>query len=75
MKLIKEVKTMTNFERIKQMSAKEIADLIDNITFICVDKNETNSCKHCPIYECTKIEECDFDVIMGWLESEVKDND
>ena len=46
MKLIKEVITMTNFERIKQMSAKEIADLIDNITFICVDKNETNSCKH-----------------------------
>ena len=74
MKLIKEVKTMTNFERIKQMSAKEIADLIDNISFICVDKNETNSCKHCPIYECTKIEGCDFDVIMGWLESEVKDN-
>ena len=66
---------MTNFENIKQMSVKEMARLIDIITSICVDKEETNSCKYCPIYECTEIEGCDFDVIMSWLESEVKDND
>lgn len=66
---------MTNFDRIKQMSAKEMADLIDDITRICVDKNETDSCKYCPIYECTKIKGCDTDVIMEWLESKVGDNE
>ena len=66
---------MTNFERIKKMTVTELASLIDIITSICVDKEETNSCKHCPIYECTEIEGCGFDVIMSWLESEVKDND
>lgn len=62
---------MTNFERIKQMTVEEIAGLIDDITCICCD---SGGCKYCPIYECTKIEGCDTDVIMEWLESEVDDN-
>lgn len=64
---------MTNYEHIKQMSVKDIADLIDDITCVCVDKNKTHSCKYCPIYECTKIKGCDIDAIMEWLESEVEE--
>lgn len=62
---------MTNFECIKQMTVEEMADLIDDITYICFNNF---GCESCPIYECTKIEGCNTDVIMEWLESEVDDN-
>ena len=62
MKLIKEVRTMTNFERIKQMGIKELAillgciwsDLDDNIRIINGDVILDS-----------------FDDIEEWLESEV----
>lgn len=59
---------MTNFERLKQMSVEEIANLIENTPNI-------NSCafcfyngEPCPIIRCVN-------GIKLWLESEVYDND
>ena len=66
MKLIKEVKTMTNFERIKQMPINEMARLLGSIFVDC--------------YECTrtingKTMFDSFDSIEEWLGSEVDNND
>ena len=66
MKLIKEVKTMTNFERIKQMSTKEMARLLGNIFVDSYEYTRTINGK-------TMFDS--FDSIEEWLESEVDDND
>ena len=66
MKLIKEVKTMTNFERIKQMSTKEMARLLGNIFVDCYEYTRTINGK-------TMFDS--FDSIEEWLESEVGDNE
>ena len=66
MKLIKEVKTMTNFEHIKQMSTKEMARLLGNIFVDCNEYTRTINGK-------TMFDS--FNSIEEWLESEVKDNE
>lgn len=56
---------MTNFERIKQMSTKEMARLLGNVFVDCYE------------YTCTingKTMFDSFDSIEEWLESEVEDN-
>lgn len=60
------VKTMTNFERIKQMSTKEMARLLGSVFVDCYE------------YTCTingKTMFDSFDSIEEWLESEVEDNE
>lgn len=57
---------MTNYERIKQMSTKEMARLLGNIF---VDCNENTRIINGQIVFDL------FDSIEEWLESEVKDND
>ena len=57
---------MTNFERIKQMSTKEMARLLGNIFVDCYEYTRTINGK-------TMFDS--FDSIEEWLESEVKDND
>ena len=59
------VKTMTNFERIKQMSTKEMARLLGNIFVDCNENTRTINGK-------TMFDS--FDSIEEWLESDVKDN-
>ena len=66
MKLIKEVKTMTNFERIKQMTVSELARLLGCIFVDCYEYTRTINGK-------TMFDS--FDSIEEWLESEVKDNE
>ena len=56
---------MTNFERIKQMSAKEMARLLGNIFVDCYEHTRTINGK-------TMFDS--FDSIEEWLESDVKDN-
>ena len=56
---------MTNFENIKQMSAKEMARLLGNIFVDCYEYTRTINGKI--IFD-------SFDSIEEWLESEVKDN-
>ena len=54
---------MTNFEKIKNMSIEELANLI----FLWID------CTHCPIQlNCFPSENC-IDVCKRWLKSEVKE--
>ena len=66
MKLIKEVKTMTNFERIKQMTVPELTRLLESIF---VDYDEfTRTIDGKIIFDT-------FDSIEEWLESEIDDND
>ena len=60
------VKTMTNFEHIKQMSTKEMARLLGNIFVDCYEYTRTINGK-------TMFDS--FDSIEEWLESEVGDND
>ena len=62
MKLIKEVITMTNYKRIKQMSTKEMARLLGNIFVDCNEYTRTINGR--TIYD-------SFDSIEEWLESEV----
>ena len=74
MKLIKEVKTMTNFERIKQMSIEDIANKI----LSCISSDPCDYCQYrdssnCKGYHCRHLS--DEDIIIEWLESEVKNND
>ena len=60
-----EVRRMTNYERIKQMSAKEMARLLGNIFADCDEFTRTIDGK--TIFD-------SFDSIEEWLESEVEDN-
>ena len=60
-----EVKRMTNYERIKQMSTKEMARLLGNIFVDCYGYTRTINGK-------TMFDS--FDSIEEWLESEVDDN-
>ena len=57
-----EVKRMTNYERIKQMSTKEMARLLGNIFVDCYEYTRTINGK-------TMFDS--FDSIEEWLESEV----
>ena len=56
---------MTNYERIKQMSTKEMARLLGNIFVDCNENTRTINGK-------TMFDS--FDSIEEWLESEVEDN-
>ena len=56
---------MTNFERIKQMSTKEMARLLGNIFVDCYEYTRTIDGKI--IFD-------SFNSIEEWLESEVDDN-
>ena len=56
---------MTNFERIKQMSTKEMARLLGSIFVDCNEYTRTINGK-------TMFDS--FDSIEEWLESEVEDN-
>ena len=60
-----EVKRMTNYERIKQMSTKEMARLLGDIFVDCYEYTRTINGK-------TMFDS--FDSIEEWLESEVEDN-
>ena len=60
-----EVKRVTNFERIKQMSTKEMARLLGSIFVDCDEFTRTID---------GKIMFDSFDSIGEWLESEVDDN-
>ena len=66
MKLIKEVKTMTNYERIKQMTVPEMARLLGNIHS---DFNE-----HIRTINSDNVFDS-FNDIEEWLESESEDNE
>ena len=61
-----EVKRMTNYECIKQMSAKEMARLLGGVFVDCYEYTRTINGK-------TMFDS--FDSIEEWLESEVDDND
>lgn len=61
-----EVKRMTNYERIKQMSAKELARLLGCVFVDCYEYTRTINGK--TIFD-------SFDSIEEWLESEVEDNE
>ena len=61
-----EVRIMTNFERIKQMSTKEMARLLGSIFVDCYEYTRTINGK--TIFD-------SFDSIEEWLESEVGDNE
>ena len=74
MKLIKEVKTMTNFERIKQMSIEDIANkILSYISSDPCDYCQYRDSSNCKGYHCRHLS--DEDIIIEWLESEVEDND
>ena len=60
------VKRMTNYERIKQMSTKEMARLLGSVFVDCDEFTRTIDGKI--IFD-------SFDSIEEWLESEVDDND
>ena len=61
-----EVKKMTNYESIKQMSVKEIARLLGGVFVDCYEYTRTINSK--TIFD-------SFDSIEEWLESEIDDND
>lgn len=61
-----EVKRVTNYERIKQMSTKEMARLLGSIFVDCYECTRTINGR--TIYD-------SFDSIGEWLESEVDNND
>ena len=56
---------MTKYERIKQMSTKEMARLLGNIFVDCNENTRTINGKTMVVL---------FDSIEEWLESEVEDN-
>ena len=64
--ILREVKTMTNYERIKQMSAKEMARLLGNIFVDCYEYTRTINGK--TIFD-------SFNSIEAWLESEFEENE
>ena len=68
-----EVKTMTNFEHIKQMSVEEMANKI----LSCISSDPCDYCQYrgssnCKGYHCGHLS--DEDIIIEWLESKADDN-
>lgn len=62
---------MTNLEKIRAMTAEELAEFLDRVTIICSDCSD-GRCRNCPLnasFECSK------EGISKWLESEVSEND
>lgn len=61
--------TLTNLEKIRAMTAEELAEFLDRVTESCTGYSE---CGDCPLNECKY---CDKWKIAKWLESEVGEND
>lgn len=64
--------TLNNLEKIRAMSAEELAEFLDRVTIICSDCSD-GRCRNCPLnvgFEC-----CSKEGIAKWLESEVSEND
>lgn len=61
---------MTNFEKIKNMSADEMAKLINDVAVCCF---QNANCENCPIY-CSRDEVyCSSSTISKWLKSEAEE--
>lgn len=60
---------MKNFERIKNMSAVELAEFIDEVSSCC-SLNGNLGCEYCPMYH---DDECSSATIESWLNSEVEE--
>ena len=61
---------MTNLDRIREMTAEELAEFLDRVTISCSAGG--SMCENCPLKEC---EICCSSRLVKWLESEVSEND
>lgn len=63
---------MTNFEKIKQMTADELAHLIGKIADCCYDKADGNylACEDCPLKNSNT---CGEKGILEWLQQEAEE--
>lgn len=65
---------MTNLDRIREMTAEELAEFLDKATTCCT--SDCDECGRCPLFVCRKYSGgCGQDSIAKWLESEVSEND
>lgn len=65
---------MTNFEKIKQMSVEELAELL-SFSFDCSECSESQELNECPLVR-IRLHECDRDCITHckeWLENEAEE--
>lgn len=62
---------MTNLDRIRAMTAEELAEFLDKVTGCCAGIDSTD-CDNCPLY---KGRGCCENSIAEWLESEVSENE
>lgn len=63
---------MTNFEKIKNMTVKELAsELVRLSNYVCGDY--FNSCKECPLFRFLGNRDCNRAGFVDWLNSEVEE--
>lgn len=62
--------TLNNLEKIRAMTAEELAEFLDRVTISC--STNGGMCENCPLKEC---EICCSSGLVKWLESEVSEND
>ena len=62
--------TLTNLEKIRAMTAEELAEFLDRVTISC--STDGGKCENCPLKEC---EFCCGSGLEKWLESEASEND
>ena len=60
--------TLNNLEKIRAMTADELAEFLDKVTINC----SGGTCESCPLNVNLY---CDKEVMAIWLESEVSEND
>lgn len=65
---------MTNLEKIRAMTAEELAEFLEKTTTCCA--SFVCQCDYCPLRTCQERGEgCYKNSISKWLESEVSEND
>lgn len=65
---------MTNYERIKNMTIEQMADVFDAVTEACA-LQARNKCMNCPVFRATGTGYCDRENLLRWLANEVIEND
>lgn len=65
---------MTNFEKIKNMTIEQMADVFDAVTEACAEQSR-RKCFSCPVFKSTGTGYCDRENLLHWLANEVIEND
>lgn len=69
---IREVKPLTNADRIRSMSDQEIAGFLDRLSSLCVDCSDYAEIRNCPLRNGAEF--CGPENILAWLQAPAEED-